>query len=38
MRNVSDNNSRENQDKRFGFNNILSENVAIYEIEWEIIV
>jgi len=35
LRNGSDNNRRENQDKRFAFDNFLFGNVAIYEIMWK---
>jgi hypothetical protein len=34
MRNVSDQNCRENHNKHFMFNNAFFENRAVYEIMW----
>ena len=34
MRNVSDKSCRENQNTYFAFNNLSSENRAVYEIMW----
>ena len=35
MRNVSDNNCRENQNTHFVFTNFFSENRPVYEIIWK---
>jgi hypothetical protein len=35
VKNVSDNNSRDNQNTHFVSTNFLSENEAVYVIKWE---
>jgi hypothetical protein len=38
MRNLSGNNCRKNQNTRFMFNNFFSENPAVFEVMWKIVV